>query len=230
MADVPAAPPAGAAAPPAPSPVPDPPLPATRPNPLYDGLSQRARVWIINLAAIVAAINLALAWSFAFETQNKLAVTADEFKPYASWLDNTRTSTMSTEAKYDLAARARHLVALSKMIANKQGIVLACFGAAFALSALGFALLLLGADGAFKVLAETPGKASVAITGAAPGLLCFLMAAWLVVVGVKRESTLELPPLLVQYATRSTAPSKLPCKHEDLETGECIDQRLKQTK
>lgn len=226
MADVPAAPPAGTSAPTLPSPVPEPPLPAPRPNPLYEGLSQRARVWIISLAAIVAAINLALAWSFAFETQKKLTVSVDEFKPYASWLDNSRTTGMSTEAKYDLAARALHLVALSKMIANKNGIVLSCFGAAFALSALGFALFLLGADGAFKVLAETPGKASVAITGAAPGLLCFVLAAWLVVVGVKRESTLSLPPLLLQYGAAPSAPAE-PCQYRNPLTKECIDDKIK---
>jgi hypothetical protein len=194
---------------------------------LYEGLSQRARLWIISFAAIVAAINLALAWSFAFETQKKLTLSADEFKPYASWLDNSRTTGMSSEAKYDLAARALHLVALSKMIANKNGIVLSCFGAAFALSALGFALFLLGADGAFKVLAETPGKASVAITGAAPGLLCFVLAAWLVVVGVKRESTLSLPPLLPQYGTTATSTPAETCQYRNPLTKECIDDKIK---
>lgn len=208
----------------------DPPLPQPRGSPLYTGLSEKARVWIIGVAALVAAINLAFAWTFAFQTGRSLGVSENEFKPYASWLDNTRTSAMTPEAKYDLAARTLHLIALSKMIANKQGIVLACFGAAFALAALGFALFLLGADGAFKVMAETSAKTSVAVTGTAPGLLCFVLAAWLVVVGVKRESKLELPPLLVQYATGAASTAASECQHEDLNTHECIDHKVRPNK
>jgi len=205
-------------------------LPQARASALYNGLSARARMWIIGIAAFVAAVNLALAWQFAFVTQKRLAVSPDEFGPYASWLDGGRASALSAEAKYDLTARVLHLVALSKMIANKQGIVLACFGAAFALSALGFALFLIGADGAFKVLAETPGKASVAITGAAPGLLCFALAAWLVVVGVKRESQLTLPPLLAQPGLESAATGTSQCQYNNPLTGECVDSKIAQPK
>lgn len=199
------------------------PLPAPRDNPLYAGLSEKSRLWITATAALVAVVNLAFAWIFAFEAKNSLAVTVDEFKPYTAWLTEARTANLTAEAKYDIAARTLHLVALSKTIANKQGIVLACFGAAFALSALGFGLFLLGSDGAFKVIADAPNKASVAITGTAPGLLCFALAAWLVVTGVKREARIELPPLLNQYSVTIPRTSPSPCQHEHLVTGECID-------
>ena len=107
--------------------------------------------------------------------------------------------------------------------------VLACFGAAFALSALGFGLFLLGSDGVFKIIADTPNKASVAITGTAPGLLCFILAAWLVVVGVKREAKITLPPLLTHHPVSSQRDT-LECQHRDVETGQCIEAKSIQVK
>lgn len=166
----------------------------------YAGLSESARLWIVAVGAFVAVLNLSAAWWFAHTTEQSLALTEGDFKPFLLWIKESSAATLSPESRYDLVARAMHIVALGKLVANKQGIVLACFGAAFALAAIGFSLFIIGADGAFKVMAKSSTKSSVAITGTAPGLLCFVICGWLVSVGVHHQSQLHLPPMRFEQA------------------------------
>jgi hypothetical protein len=199
---------------------PDGALPARTDGALYTGLSERTKRWVIGLGATVAVINLFAAWWFAYGTSQSFALTDESFKPFAAWIKNSSAAGLSKEAQYDLSARAMHIVAMGKLVTNKQGIILACFGAAFALAAIGFSLFILGADGAFKVIADAPNKASIAVTGTAPGLLCFLVCGWLVTVGVKHQSQLTLPPM--RYETSSSpSTSHAACAHRNPSTNEC---------
>jgi hypothetical protein len=80
----------------------------------------------------------------------------------------------------------------AKVIANKQATVIVSFAGAFALYAVGFALFLLGADGAFAVQAERGPDAKLTFAGTAPGLLCFFLGATIMVTGVLHRSKLDL--------------------------------------
>jgi hypothetical protein len=195
-------------------------LPARTDGALYTGLSEKTKRWVIGLGATVAALNLFAAWWFAYGTSQSFALTEESFRPFAVWLKTSGASELSKEAQYDLSARAMHIVAMGKLVTNKQGIILACFGAAFALAAIGFSLFILGADGAFKVIADAPNKASIAVTGTAPGLLCFLVCGWLVTVGVKHQSQLTLPPIRYETTSSQTA-SQIACARRNPSTNEC---------
>lgn len=164
-------------------------------NSIYVGLSEKSRLWVLGLGAFIAVINLAVAWFFAFRMGESLRLDASDLQPFTAWMATGGGSTVSGDAKYDLAARSLHIVAFVKLIANKQGLVLACFGGAFALAAIGFALFIIGADGAFKVSAGANDKARLVLSGTAPGLLCFLICGWLISQGIKEKSTMNLPPL-----------------------------------
>ena len=100
----------------------------------YTGLSEKARLWILGLGAFTAIVNLAAAWYFAFKTGQSLKLDASDMQPFTAWLTTGGGAGVSNEARYDLAARSMHIVAFVKLIANKQGLVLACFGGAFALA------------------------------------------------------------------------------------------------
>jgi hypothetical protein len=198
---------------------------------LYVGLSERSRLIIVTIGGLVATLNLAAAWWFAYSTEQSLALTEAAFKPYLYWFKESSALNLSSELRYDLVARAMHIVALGKLIANKQGIVLACFGAAFALAAIGFSLFIIGADGAFKVLAKSPAKASIAITGTAPGLLCFVISGWLVSVGVHHQSHLQLPPMRFEQ-TGSAPPTAIDaatCMMRDPVTDACTSKTSNQS-
>lgn len=185
---------------------------------IYSGLSQKARLWVLALGAAIAALNLGAAWYFSHETSQSLRLSSADLAPFKDWLVGHGHESLSPEARYDLSARALHIVAYSKAIANKQGLVLACFGAAFALGAIGFSLFVIGADGAFKASAGTSDKAKLVLSGTAPGLLCFVIGGLLVNQGITQRTQFELPPLLVGQAW-SAAQSRVEqvdaCAHRD---------------
>jgi hypothetical protein len=189
----------------------------------YVGLSERAKLWILALGAGIAVLNLAAAWYFAHEMGQSLRLGASDMAPFKDWINGNGNEKLPAEARYDLSARAMHIVAYTKLIANKQGLVLACFGASFALAAIGFALFVVGADGAFKASVATPDKAKVVLTGTAPGLLCFALAGWLVSQGITQRSELNLPA--IRYSLSESTPTEsriIPelCAHKDMQ-GKC---------
>lgn len=161
----------------------------------YAGLSEKARLWILGLGAFIAVMNLAAAWYFAFKTGQSLKLDASDMQPFTAWMTTGGGAGLPGDARYDLAARSMHIVAFVKLIANKQGLVLACFGGAFALAAIGFSLFIIGADGAFKVSATSGAKARLVFSGTAPGLLCFLIFGWLIIKGIEQQSAMNLPSL-----------------------------------
>lgn len=189
------------------------------PTSIYSGLSQKARLWVLALGAAIAVLNLGAAWYFSHETSQSLRLSSADLAPFKEWLAGQGHESLSPEARYDLSARALHIVAYSKAIANKQGLVLACFGAAFALGAIGFSLFVIGADGAFKASAGTSDKAKLVLSGTAPGLLCFVIGGLLVNQGIVQKTQLELPPLMggTVWSVGGSVPStEDPCARTDV--------------
>jgi hypothetical protein len=175
--------------------------PATPPPAsIYQGLSQNAKLVVIAFAGFIAALNLGVAWYMSNGALQSLKLAETDMAPFVSSIEKAAGkdgTQLDASARHDLAARAMHIVALTKLVSNKQGLVVVCFGGAFALAAMGFALFVIGADGAFQVTADSSEKARIVLSGTAPGLLCFLLASWLVVTGVKDKSQIDLPPFRI---------------------------------
>jgi len=192
-------------------------LKPTRNSSIYQGLSERSKLWILGMGAIIACANLFVAWWLSYETLKSLQLTPADMLPFKGLIGD---AAFSSEQRHDLTERSMHVVALSKMMANKQGVVLACFGGAFALAALGFALFVIGADGAFKVSSSTDAKARLIVSGTAPGLLCFLICGILIQQGVRHKSEVNMPPfstslvLIGDKALRNAAGSDDSCKYQ----------------
>lgn len=193
---------------------------------IYAGLSPKTRVWILVLAAFIAICNLAFAWHFVAQTGANLSLSEADMKPFASWIATAGGDKLSVEARYDLSARAMNIVTSLKLVSNKQALVLTCFGGAFALIAIGFALFIIGADGAFKIIASAPATSRLAITGTAPGLLCFVISGWLIVKGIEHRSEFHPPdlrntPIVFVNGTATIQADKTACESIGLIDGNC---------
>lgn len=175
------------------------------PTSIYSGLSQKARLWVLALGAAIAVLNLWAAWYFAHQTGQTLSLRQEDLTPLKEWIAAPGNENLSSEARHDLTVRAMYIVAYTKAIANKQGLILACFGSGFALTAVGFALFVIGADGAFKASATTPDKAKLVFSGTAPGLFCFVMAGWLISQGITQRTEFRLPLLASEIAAQGAA-------------------------
>lgn len=154
---------------------------------LYDGLSTRQRMHIIAAAIAVVLVNMAFAaWVMLAAIDGVAFGKADQATVQAfsqGIADPAATSV--------LRAKAIDAVANIKLVSNKQAITIVAFSGAFSLMAIGFALFVLGADGAFRMQGEG-GGAKLVLSGTAPGLLCFVVAAAIVVVGVRHPSQMRL--------------------------------------
>lgn len=67
-----------------------------------------------------------------------------------------------------------------RAIQNQQTLSVVAMSVAFALMAIGFALFVMGAEGAFLLQGDVPNRGNFVLKSTAPGLLCFLLSASLV--------------------------------------------------
>jgi hypothetical protein len=108
-----------------------------------------------------------------------------------------------------------NVIAHLKAITNNQSLATLAISGGAALIAVGFALFLIGSDGAFQMQYETPSEASgkLALYATAPGLLCFLLGAVLIAVGSTRKHELAIGDVKVAEANKTTdesVPRELP--------------------
>ena len=177
---------------------------------VYAGLSEKARVWILLAGGFIAVLNLGFAWYFAFTAESQLQLQAKDVLPLQDWLRILMSNSTTTQiVQHELLARGMNIMVMLKLMANKHSLVLTCFGAAFALAAIGFSLFVIGADGAFKIMANSSPNTKLAVTGTAPGLLCFVLSALLICVGVTQKIAFNLPLLpypMLQESAKQPAP------------------------
>ncbi|GGI95342.1 hypothetical protein GCM10007978_36280 [Shewanella hanedai] len=157
--------------------------------PVYEGLSNKARAWILLGAALIVIANLGLVWYETDKALNQLPISSEDINVIKSVSDGPLHSTIQSNNQ-KLRVHAINITLIMKGIINKQSIIIVCIGSAFSFIAIGFALFLIGADGAFKLNA-THGEAKVVMSATAPGLACFLFAAILISIAATREFKLE---------------------------------------
>lgn len=83
-------------------------------------------------------------------------------------------------------------------IANKQTTVMASMAISFALIALGFSLFVMGIEAAYEISVTSPTY-SLVLQACSPGLLCFLLAAAVVCVGLTRKADVNYLPMTKEF-------------------------------
>ena len=158
---------------------------------IYEGLSRSQRLWIVATAAIVVIASLLAAWVLASQIGENVRYTKEDEELVSALTDGI----VDPLHQVILRAHALDTLANIKVVINKQAITLVSFAGAFALMAIGFALFMIGADGAFQLSANAESNARLVFSGTAPGLLCFLLAAFMIVAGIFHRYDLQLGEL-----------------------------------
>lgn len=188
---------------------------ATRDSPMYVGLSAVHRLWIIGGAVAVVSLSLLFSAVIMFNMMGSIPLNVSDQQAAINMSNNIPDGMHQAI----LRAHAIDAIANLKLVANKQGIILVAFSAAMALGAIGFALFILGADGAFTLNAQSGGggnSSKLVFSGTAPGLLCMLLAAILIGMGIAHRSRLDLGSVSfpATYAGQGTPVMTLSPPHE----------------
>jgi hypothetical protein len=157
---------------------------------LYEGLSGRAKIWIIGISILIASCSIGFAWQ-SWTLGKNLQFTSDDVKNVTAIHVDTKQE--APAVRTGLFVYTLQVSAHLKHIGMRQSVSFLAVGTAFALLAIGFALFLIGADGAFHVQAQRGGDAKFQFASTAPGLLCFCLATALIAMAVGNKNTLELP-------------------------------------
>lgn len=198
--------------------------PSAAPNPPPDadgalrGLSRRQKMAIVMGALFVVLVSLVAAGYVMWSALSATQLNEADLKAIAamSGVDG------SSLEKSVLRAYAIEAAINIKLVANKQAMILVAFSGAFALAAVGFALFLIGADGAFN-LEHGAGASRLLLTGTAPGLLCFFLAAMLILVGITHRSQISLGGVSLPGASPAVAaPADRTCT--DAAQNDCMDK------
>lgn len=175
----------------------------------YEGFTRKQKLFVVGSAIVAVFISLAFAaWIMGDAFRNMQFSQQDQ-----EVVNRLLGDTTDPEHKSILRAHAIDTVANLKQLANRQSIIIVAFAGAFALSAVGIALFLLGADSAFQVQAgQGKGGLQLLLAGTAPGILCLLLAITLIGIAIAYRSSVNLAstPLTKPIAgasEKSAAPS-----------------------
>lgn len=187
---------------------------------IYEGFSTRMRVAIVSVAALIALLNLGASWYVAGTAIEGLKFNDQD----AKYIQSIGADIEDLNQRAALRIYATSTQAHIKGIVNKQAIIIVCFGCAFAFMAIGFALFLIGADGAFKFQAATDQKANLLLSSTAPGMACFLFAATLVGIGVTTKYELNFGAATIETNSTPRKNTEAQSIHKCSKTkdGDCI--------
>ena len=182
---------------------------------VYEGLTGRQKLFVVGSAIVAVFLSLAFAAWIMGDTLRSTQFSQQDQEVV------TRLSGDTTDPlhKSILRAHAIDAVANLKQLANRQSIVIVAFAGAFALCAVGFALILLGADSVFQLQAGQ-GKSGLKpwLAGTAPGIMCFVLAMILAGMAVVHRSSVNLAsvnfPKQIEGVTENSVP-RSPAAAED---------------
>lgn len=174
---------------------------------VYEALTKRQKLFVMGGAFFTVFVSLLFA---AWIMQDALRST--QFSQQDQEVVNQILGdTKDPQHKAILRAQAIDAVANLKQLAMRQSILIAAFAGAFALSAVGFALFLLGADGVFQIQAEQGrGGIKLLLAGTAPGIACFVLAVILLGVAIAHRSSVDLAPVNFPRQVMGTLDSPAP--------------------
>ena len=183
----------------------------------FVGLSERARLWIILIATGLGIVSLGGAWREASKVTESLEFGQPDVDVITSTYEAVKTG---KEIDAYMFVHLLNVDAHMKGITNRHTLGALAIGGGFALLALGFALFLLGADGAFKLQAENKGGGNLQLQSAAPGIFCFFGAVLLIGIGATRPHDLQIgdfsPPQTDGLAAilRAVDTTRPPAEHD----------------
>lgn len=156
--------------------------------------SQLHPKWMLIAGLIIFVLNIAVAWWMTSAAADHIrAPLGSDGSPSAKAIELMGTADMAQAVVLrGVIDGELHM----KAISNKQNIVIVAVAAAFSFMAIGFALLVMGIREAFVLSARAPQQAgSLVLRSASPGLLCFVLAASIILVAVVQKTQLTFGPI-----------------------------------
>lgn len=156
---------------------------------VYEGFTRGQKLCVAGCAIFAVFVSLAFAAWIMEDTLRGMQFNQQDQEAV------NRLSGAATDPAHQsiLRAQAIDAVANLKQLANRQSTIMVAFAGAFALCAVGFALFLLGADGAFRLQTEH-GRSGpkLWLASTAPGIACFVLAVILVGTAAMHRSNVNL--------------------------------------
>ena len=156
---------------------------------VYEGFTRGQKLCVAGCAIFAVFVSLAFAAWIMGDTLRGMQFNQQDQEAV------NRLSGAATDPAHQsiLRAQAIDAVANLKQLANRQSTIMVAFAGAFALCAVGFALFLLGADGAFRLQTEH-GRSGpkLWLASTAPGIACFVLAVILVGTAAMHRSNVNL--------------------------------------
>lgn len=144
----------------------------------------------VTLAVIVFLANMVAAWW----------ITGESSKVISRPLIQDTSTAVSLAIDHSAGASANNHVLLNRVLdtelmlraaQNRHTITVVSLSVAFALVAIGFALFVMGAEGAFRLEGQVRGESNLMVKATAPGLLCFVLATVVVIFALLSRTELE---------------------------------------
>jgi hypothetical protein len=186
---------------------------------LYEGLSRSHRLWVVACTVAVVVLNMSFAAWIMWDTLNHFRFST----PDGAMVNALSQGLNDLGSERLLRAKALDALANIKLVTNKQATIIVGFSGAFSLLAMGFALFVLGADGAFRATVDGYKGVTLMLGSTAPGLLCFVLATGIVVTGVLHKSELTLGTVTFPTTAASSAPA---APQVCGPSGDCLDDSV----
>lgn len=143
----------------------------------------------VYLAIAIFLANMLCAWVLAVRGAEIIAhpLVGDAPTATSRALDAAPTATANG---YTLLNRVLDAELQVRAVQNRQTLAIVAMAAAFAMMALGFALFVMGAEGAFQFSGTSTGTGNVVLKASAPGILCFFLATAILIAALRGEVNL----------------------------------------
>ncbi len=173
----------------------------------YEGFTGKQKLLVVGSAIVAVLLSLIFAAWIMRDAQHNTQFSQRDQEVVNQLLGDTR----DPQHKSMLRAQAIDAVANLKQLANRQSLLIVAFAGAFALCAIGFALFLLGADGAFQIQAEQgKGGIKLLLASTTPGIVCFVLAVALMGMAIAYRSSTNAAPGNFSKQVMGTLENSLP--------------------
>ncbi len=159
-------------------------------------LVRRAGWLSLVLAILVFVANMGAAWWITSESTDVISqpLITEQATVASRVLDSAQYATANSHI---LLNRMLDSELMLRSAQNRHTITVVSLSVAFALLAIGFALFVMGAEGAFEFTGEVEDKGNLLIKATAPGLLCFVLAMIIVVFALMSKTELKVSEFTV---------------------------------
>ncbi len=141
-------------------------------------------------AMLIFTLNMAGAWWLTLGAAEDVArplVTEGQVSAVSRALDVPVGATANT---YTLLNRVVDAEIQIRTAQNGQTLCVVAMAGAFAMMAIGFALFVMGAEGAFQLEGSAPTGGNLVLKSTTPGVLCFALATLILMVALYKQISL----------------------------------------